>query len=271
MSAKNSGILDNQWTVLSVVEPEYSGLIFPEEPIPPVKPIPPEEPIPPVKILDNQWATVSPVESAYEGLIFPEEPITPLGSIFPVGSTFGVGPISIDIMPPIEFINPVNWVPYADPIPPKDPLTGIVNNPTVNTPPPKKVTSLHNAQLDINLSTGIPDHARVTATVRVELSKTAIRLIEDDEVDFILQSSLWGIDGNLFNGDNDNLFYFDDQEITKEGTYTFSKIVHLSDLDEDHSWVNDTDEISASISLVCFEPLVPLNIQTMTPIWEGKF
>jgi hypothetical protein len=117
----------------------------------------------------------------------------------------------------------------------------------------------------------MPNQARVTATVRVELSPWVRFLIQNELVDVVLQSSVWGIDGNIWNGRNDHLFNFSDQIITGEGNYTFSTIVPRRLLNEDHSWFNRDDEIAASISLVSSDSSFPLNIRTSTPIIRGEF
>jgi hypothetical protein len=114
---------------------------------------------------------------------------------------------------------------------------------------------------------------RLTATVKVELNNEESANHSYGGVNYILQSSVWGIDGNLLNGNNDNLFYFPDQQMTREGTgtYTFSKVIDRNVLNEDHSWFNRDDEISASFSLVSFNQFAPLNVSVMTPIYRGYF
>jgi hypothetical protein len=275
MIQKHSEILSDELKTLSV-ESEYPGVIFSEEPIPP------EEPI----------LSLEPIFS--EEPIPPEESVTPLGSIFPVGSTFDVDPIQIDIMPPIEFINPVNWVPPIgfikpgnwdpprDPIPPKDPLTGIVNDPTGNATGYiyNGGVVLKDARLNIDPlrpweGNGFMDGFSITATIKVELdtpSPLPFGLM-GSPVNLTLQSSVWGIDGvslDFFNK-NDHLFDFPDQKITKAGYYTFQKDVPRGVLSEDDSWLDRKDEISVSIGLVNSAGTWPANKNVWTPIVSGKF
>jgi hypothetical protein len=133
------------------------------------------------------------------------------------------------------------------------------------------MATLSTQNLQIDELTGMPHDVRLTATVTVELNRIERALLKSGEVDFILQSSVWGIDGNLLNGDNDNLFYFSDQTMTREGTYTFSRIVPRHVLNEDHSRFNRDDEISASFSLRCFDRDFPIDTSIMTPIYRGYF
>jgi hypothetical protein len=117
----------------------------------------------------------------------------------------------------------------------------------------------------------MPNQARVTATVRVELSPGTKFLIESGFVDIILQSTVWGIDGNIWNGGNDHLFDFPNQIIYEEGNYTFSRVVPRRLLNEDHSWFNRDDEISATIRMVSSDSAFPINIRTSTPIIRGEY
>jgi hypothetical protein len=148
-------------------------------------------------------------------------------------------------------------------------LTGMPNNNTINARKKPK-TSLSNATLNIHLSTDIPNHAIVTATVKVELNNYLKFLIEEELIDIVLQSSTWGMDRQFREGKRDDLlFYSPDQIITGDGTYTFSTVVPRSRLNEDSALINRRDEISTSISLVSFD--MPLNIQIMTPVYFGYF
>ncbi len=134
------------------------------------------------------------------------------------------------------------------------------------------MATLYTQDLQIDELTGMPHDIRLTATVRVELNRIERLLLKSGEVDFILQSSVQGIDGNLLNGNNDNLFYFSNQTMTTEGTYTFSRVVPRHVLNEDHSsFLNRDDEISASFSLRCFDKNLPINTSIVTPIYRGYF
>jgi hypothetical protein len=145
----------------------------------------------------------------------------------------------------------------------------MANNPKTNTRANggMRVTALKNAKLQINSLTR--SQARVTAIVTVELDM--LTYIHAGKGSFALKSSVWGIDGNLFNGKNDHLFNFSDQVVREEGTYVFSKIVPRGLLNEDHSWFNKDDEISASINLVSYDSSFSLNKKAMTPIVRGYF
>lgn len=216
MSAKNSGTLDNQWTILSVVESEYSGLIFPVEPIPPVEPISPVEPIRLLKSILSE-DSISP-----EAFSFPEDPISAEARIHPRDP----GP--------------------RDPGPrdpgPRDPLTG---NSTVNTTP-STVTRLSNPEFRILIDTTRPNEYKVEGKVTVEISE------EDMEIFSIftmrLQSTLWGEDSGP--NKEDELFSFPATRLKLPGTYTFSAYVHRGTLNEDNTIFDKRDEVYNKFSIV---------------------
>jgi hypothetical protein len=151
-----------------------------------------------------------------------------------------------------------------------DPLTRMAKDPPVNprgndyTVPPLKDARLHIGMDSIGY--------RVTATVRVELSRYEMNLINNGG-GLVLQSSGWGIDNPIFDTDNtfyrrnfdttdDDLFYFPDQNITRSGIYSFSTVVPRSVLNEDRWQFNERDEIDAKISLLSYHRTSPLNLTT---------
>ncbi|MEG4634099.1 hypothetical protein QUB56_31785 [Microcoleus sp. AR_TQ3_B6] len=160
-----------------------------------------------------------------------------------------------------------------------DPLTGMANNAMSNGIfngmfNGYTVNALRQPQLSINLSTSIPGHAMVTTTVKVELTPLVKILIYFNLVDFTLQSNVWGIDGRgLFEGGADDyLFGFSGQEITGDGTYSFSRTVPRRWLDEDNTWfLNRRDEIQGRFNLVSSDNAFPLNLEARTNTITGLF
>ncbi len=147
---------------------------------------------------------------------------------------------------------------------PKDPtLNARVNG-------SKKTTALRKAGLQIDLFS-YTNLARVTATVKVELSPWVRFAIQEDLVDITLQCSVWGIDGGIFNNRNDHLLNFSEQIITGEGNYTFSTFVNRRVLNEDHSWFDNRDEIAAKFSLTSSDSALPVNLTAWTNTITGRF
>ena len=128
------------------------------------------------------------------------------------------------------------------------------------------MATLSNPTFEIDLLTGMPGEAIVTATVNVELEPLDTFLIAGG-LGLELRSELRGEDGGL-NGTDENLFYFPSQNITSAGTYTFEATVSLGTLDED--WVGG-DEVYNSFRLVSTNNIFPLNTQLSSPIIEGSF
>jgi hypothetical protein len=152
-----------------------------------------------------------------------------------------------------------------------DSLTGVSNDPTVNARDHgRRTNALRDPRLQIDLFSHT-NQARVTATVKVELSPLVKFLIEADFVDFTLKSTVWGIDRGYFTNGNDHLFNFSDQIITGEGNYTFSQVVPRSALNEDRSWFDNRDEIAASFSLTSSDNAFPLNLTAWTNTITGRF
>ena len=241
MSQKSLEIVGEEWIAPSLVESEYSGLILKEDSIAAVDYTASEYLIFQEDPIFQEYSIDS------KDLIFPEYSIDSEDLIFPEDS---IANQEIDI----------------------DPLTGMARGGGPWWPFPNnssRVTALKNARLQIDL---FGSQARVTATVKVELD-TVLLLVASSPLgsSFVLQSSVLGIDGNLLNGRNDRLFNFSNQTVNREGTYTFSKIVPRSLLNEDHSWFNRDDEIAASINLVSYNSLFPLNKKATTPIIRGYF
>jgi hypothetical protein len=271
MSQKNLDILGNNSIGPFLVEPEYSEFIpAVDPPIPSGEPesskfIPSVEPesskfIPSVEPEYSEF--VPPVESEYSEFIPPVE------------SEYSEFIPAIDpLLPPVDPEYP-GFNPEVDPNarvnskPSVDPLTGIERDFTDKNR--VKDSTITNAGLQITLFGGT-SMAMVTATVKVELSPYVKFLIREDLVDILLQSTVWGIDGNLLNGGDDHLFNFSNQTITRDGTYTFSKYVPRRWLNEDHSWFNNDDEIAASISLASSDSAFPLNKRIMTNMVRGTF
>jgi hypothetical protein len=229
MSAKNSEISGDEWIVPSLVESEYVGLIFPEEPISPEDldprlnpqpdPISPEYPIPP------------------EGLDPQPEPIPPEG-------------LDPRLSPQPDPISPEYRIPQESRIPPggspprrdPDPITG---NPPVNGTP-STVTRLSNPEFRILIDTTRPNEYKVEGTVTVEISEEDLPLFT--LFPLRLQSTLWGEDSGA--NEEDELFSFTAQRITAPGTYNFSAFVHRGTLNEDNTIFDRRDEVYNKFSIV---------------------
>jgi hypothetical protein len=216
MSQKNSKILGDEWIVPSLVESEYLGLSFPEEPISP------------------------------EPFSFPKDPISPEEPISPEAFSFPEARISLeDPISPEARIRPRDPGP-RDPGPrdprPRDPLTG---NLPVNVTP-STVTRLSNPEFRILIDTSRPNEYKVEGTVTVEIS-------EEDMPIFALfplrlQSTLWGEDSGP--NKEDELFSFPAPRITAPGTYNFSAFVHRGTLNEDNTIFDKRDEVYNKFSIV---------------------
>jgi hypothetical protein len=147
----------------------------------------------------------------------------------------------------------------------------VSNAPTVNATGSGSTTNaLRDPRLQIDLFS-YTNLARVTATVKVELSPLVRFLVQADLVDFTLKSTVWGIDSGYFGNGNDRLFNFSDQLITGEGNYTFSKFVPRSVLNEDHSWFDNRDEVAAKFTLTSSDNAFPLNLTAWTNTITGRF
>jgi len=157
-----------------------------------------------------------------------------------------------------------------------DSLTGVANNPTVDARFPFPIfeppapPALQNAKLQIDLFGSNWNQAKVTVTIQVVLNRSLVSSAGGID-SLVLKTKALGIDGNLFNGRNDHLFDFSDQKVTGSGTYTYSKIVPRSLLNEDRSWFNRDDEIAARINLVSSNTFSLLNRVAMTPMIRGYF
>jgi hypothetical protein len=132
------------------------------------------------------------------------------------------------------------------------------------------MATLSQQQLGIDQITGMPNHVTVTTTVRVDLDQLEEFLLNAGLI-LELGSSLWGIDGNTFNGGNDHLLSFSPQKITGDGIYTFSQVVHTSVINEDDSWLNRDDEIAAKLDLTSKSPIFPFHTSSWTGTIYGKW
>ncbi|WP_445246394.1 hypothetical protein [Microcoleus sp. OTE_8_concoct_300] len=221
-----------------------------------------------LEILGDEWIEPSLVESEYPELIASEDSLTLEDSLDSEDSLASVDSTALeDSLASEDSLDSEDSLASGNRIFSQeievDSLTGMPNDPTVNT----RVTALKNARLQIDLFGRRQSLARVTATIKVELDTLAILLNSN----FLLQSSVWGIDGGIFSNGNDHLFNFSNQIITGEGTYAFSRVVPRSVLNEDRSWFNNCDEIAASFNLVSYDSFFPVNKKAMTPILTGYF
>ena len=211
------------------------------------------------EILGEEWIAPSLLEPEYPGLMLPVDSIDSEDLIFQEDSIFPAYSIDSEDSIASQEID-------------VDPLTGMARNSLVNAVfNGSQVTALKDATLDVNrTSMWFSNWMRVTATVKVELSSSQMDSINNGGP-LVLQSTVWGIDNTFYDRTNDNLFSFPDQNITSSGTYTFSKVVASSVLNEDRWWFDRRDEIAASISLISYSSTSPLNLKTMTNMGTGFF
>jgi hypothetical protein len=121
------------------------------------------------------------------------------------------------------------------------------------------MASLSNPHFQVDILTGMPNDYVVTGTVNVELTPFEMFLVNAG-LPLQLQSDLWGDDGG-FNGADDHLFSFTAQNISAPGTYSFSAIVPIGELNEDHSWFDQTDEVYNRFSMVSGSELFRISVQ----------
>src|SRR6476661_1780873 len=245
-----------------------------------------------LEILGDEWIEQSLVESEYPELIASENSTALKNSLASEDSLPLEGSLASEDFLPLEYsltsvyspgvensLDSENSLASGNPIffqgIEVDSLTGVPNDPTANAKVSRtrQPTALLNPQLQIDLFS-YTNQARVTATVTVQLSPLVKFYIEEDLVDVTLQSSVWGMDYGFWRGgDNDYLFNFSDQLITRDGTYTFSTFVDRSVLDEDTGFFQGgpTDEIAAKFNLVSSDPSLPVNLEAWTNTITGRF
>jgi hypothetical protein len=133
------------------------------------------------------------------------------------------------------------------------------------------MATLSNPTFEIDLLTGMPGEAIVTATVNVELEPLETFLVGAG-LGLELRSELRGEDRGFLNERDDRLFFFPTQNITNGGTYTFEATVSRGILNEDNSsFLDRTDEVYNNFSLVSTSNIFPLNTSINSPIIQGQF
>jgi hypothetical protein len=126
---------------------------------------------------------------------------------------------------------------------------------------------LSNPTLKLELVSG-STQVKVTATVRVSFDTVEENFIKLLGVQFRLRCRIWGEDSG-FNGGNDALFSIASKTITADGTYTFTRTVNRSTLDED--WEGN-DEIFARFRCQSTTPSFPLAANPVnSPTITGNF
>ena len=133
------------------------------------------------------------------------------------------------------------------------------------------MATLSDPTFEIDLLTGMPGMANVSATVTVGLEPVETFLTSVG-LSFQLSSEIRGEDGGL-NGTDENLFYFPSQNITSGGTYTFEATVTLGTLNEDRGLFNEGDEVYNRFGLESRGSTLfsSFNTQLSSPIIEGRF
>ena len=120
------------------------------------------------------------------------------------------------------------------------------------------MATLSNPTLEIDILTGTTNYV-VTAKVRVDFTPEELSLINPTSgrpaLPVQLKSRLWGSDiGEPTLGGNDLLLTFPTRNITRSATYTFSRTVSGTVLNEDVGRVPQRDEIYNQFSLVSAVP-----------------
>jgi hypothetical protein len=131
------------------------------------------------------------------------------------------------------------------------------------------MATLSNPTLQIDPLTGTT--YRVTAKVTVQFTPWELSLINPGSgragLPVKLKSNLWGYDGDDRDreGADDSLLLFPTRNITRSGTYTFSKDVSGRILNEDIG-LRSQDEIYNAFSLVSESPTLISNKTRNSPI-----
>jgi hypothetical protein len=126
---------------------------------------------------------------------------------------------------------------------------------------------LSNPTLKIELVSGT-SQVNITATVKAAFDTVEENFIKLVGLKFKLRCRLWGAD-SLFNGEDDALFSLTSKTITADGTYTFTKKVDRSALDED--WEGN-DEIYARFRCKSTTPSLPMEADPKnSPTISGNF
>ena len=193
MSQKSLEIVGEEWIAPSLVESKYSGLIAVEDSITTVDSIPAEN-FTATKYSLDSGESITAVDSQIDSgdylvpvnFISSEAFLSSEGFLTSADSFDSEYPSSSEAalaleysLPPEDSIflqetNSENSLTSSNPISLQyqertafDPLTGIANNAMSSG---SRVNALRQPTLSINLSTGIPNYAVVTTTVKVELS-----------------------------------------------------------------------------------------------------
>jgi hypothetical protein len=270
MRQRNSEILGDEWIALSLVESEYSGSIFPEDPIFPRDPIFPVD-----SRLEDSIGPADPIDPIGPGgPVDPIDPIGPGGPVDPIGPGDPIDPG--DLIDPGDPINPGDPIGSGNPINPGDPI-GSGNpinpgdpigsgNPTGSDPltgTPSTVTRLSNPEFRILIDTTRPNEYKVEGKVTVEISEDDMDVFNTFNIR--LQSTLWGEDSGW--NEEDDLFSFPSTRLKLPGTYTFSAYVHRGTLNEDNTMFDKRDEVYNKFSIVSGTPFLQspgIEIQSRT-------
>ena len=139
------------------------------------------------------------------------------------------------------------------------------------------MATLSNPTLKIDLLTGTT--YRVTAKVRVDFTPQELSWINPGSgrsgLSVKLKSDLWGSDiGEPALGDNDHLLTFPSRKITQSATYTFSKEVSGTVLNEDIAaarTIPQQDEIYNTFKLESAIPDLIKDRSRNSPIIKGYY
>lgn len=126
------------------------------------------------------------------------------------------------------------------------------------------MSSLSNAKL--TLASDGSSKVKITASVKVNYTDFELALMKLG-VKGRLHLELWGEDGTIFNGGDDDLVNFGTRSVTKKGIQTFTASIPKAWLDEDVGG----DEIYGKFTLSSSEPSFTLAGSAKTPTVSGSF
>jgi hypothetical protein len=129
----------------------------------------------------------------------------------------------------------------------------------------RKMAALSNAKLVITLVSGT-NNVTVQASVNVTFSAFELNQINLG-LRGRLHCELWGEDGTVFNGGDDDLVSFPTRTLATSGVQTFFATLPSSVLDEDLGG----DEIYAQLTLSSSEASFPMNATLRSPTVTGSF
>lgn len=127
------------------------------------------------------------------------------------------------------------------------------------------MASLSHPNLVITLASGT-SNVHVQASVTVTFSAFELALMKLG-LKGRLRCELWGKDGTILTGGDDNLLSFNTRTVTSSGTQTFSRTIPSSMLNEDIG----RDEVYAAFMLSSNQPTFSMDVRADSPVVTGFF